>query len=117
MTPDGLGESGIRLWDGLMKGRTVDAATESLVLNAARVADRLDELTEQIGGVMTVTNDRGDEVANPLITEHRQQLQVLRAVLSTLGVGKLPAAASTGKSLQEQLAEARAERQKRPRPA
>lgn len=113
MVPDGLGEGGRRLWAGLTDGRVIDAAAESLVLNACRIADRLDELTEAIGGVLTVTNDRGDEVANPLITEHRQQLQVLRAVLASLGVGRLPAGTTRGKSLQEQLAEARQKRNSR----
>lgn len=113
MVPDGLGDSGARMWGGLAEGRALDPAAESLVLNACRVADRLDELTEEIGGRLTVTNDRGDEVANPLITEHRQQLAVLRQVLTTLGVGKLPMSKPAGKSLKDQLAERRAEREAR----
>lgn len=113
MVPDGLGDSGRRLWDGLTAGRELDPATEALILNAARVADRLDELTAEIGGVLTVMNERGDEIANPLITEHRAQLGVLRMVLTTLGVGKLPAPKAVGKSLKDQLAERRAERDAR----
>lgn len=113
MVPDGLGETGTRLWERLTTGRDYDPGAEVLITNAARVADRLDELTEQIGGRLTVINDKGDELANPLITEHRQQLAVLRMVLTTLGVGKLSMPKAAGKSLTDQLAERRAERDAR----
>jgi hypothetical protein len=113
MMPDDLGETGIRLYELLTTGREFDPGAEVLIVNAARVADRLDELTQEIGGRLTVINDRGDEVANPLITEHRQQLAVFRAVCTTLGVGKMSSPKPAGKSLKDQLAEKRAERDAR----
>lgn len=113
MVPDDLGESGTRLWAMLTTGREYDPGAEVLIANAARIADRLDELTAEIGGRLTVTNDKGDECANPLITEHRQQLAVFRAVCTTLGVGKMSAPRPAGKSLQDQLADKRAEREAR----
>lgn len=109
--PDGLGSGGSALWSGLAAGRKFDAPTAALVLNACRVADRLDELTAEIGGQLTVENDKGDIVANPLITEHRQQLSVLRQVLTTLGVGKLGAAAGGKQNIVDVLAEKRRQRE------
>lgn len=111
--PEGLGEGGSALWRGLADGRTFDAPTATLVLNACRVADRLDELTAAIGGELTVINDRGDEVANPLITEHRQQLAVLRQVLTTLGVGKLAAVGNGRPNIVDVLAAKRREREEK----
>lgn len=108
--PGGLSEGGTALWEGLIKGRTFDAPTAALVLNACRVADRLDELTAEINGDLTVMNDKGDVAANPLITEHRQQLMVLRQVLTTLGLGKLGAVTTKNMGLADQLAAKRAER-------
>lgn len=86
--PEDLHEAGIRLWDGIAASRSIDATTYALVLNACRIADRLDEMAESTGS-LTSENDKGDVVANPLIVESRQQAMALRQLLSSLGIGEL----------------------------
>ena len=108
--PDGLGDTGTELWEGVTSGRTLDAPHKVLLLNACRIADRLDELTLEIGGRLLSENQRGDEVINPLVSEHRQQYSALAAVLGKLGVGELPKAKQAGKSSRDQLAAKRAAR-------
>src|SRR5699024_7507635 len=87
----GLSERGKRLWADLTKGRELDAAQSALLLNMCRLADRLDDLSGAVGDELTVVNDKGDTVANPILTEHRQQLLAFLQVAKTLGVEKLPA--------------------------
>ena len=109
--PDELHERGQSLWLEIATGRDMDGASGVLLLNACRIADRLDELTEEIGGRLTVTNDKGDEVASPLLTEHRQQLMTLNQILKTLGVGKLPERAAKEASFLDDLQRRRRDRQ------
>lgn len=88
--PADLGISGSEVWNHLLADRSLDAVHLALVHNCCRIVDRLDELSEEIGGRLVVTNDMGDEVANPLLTEHRQQFLALRQVLKDLGLMELP---------------------------
>ncbi|GAA4391830.1 hypothetical protein GCM10023147_21120 [Tsukamurella soli] len=91
-TPASLGPGGRRFWEGIRESRTVPATSYALVLNACRIIDRLDEISEMFDNdelSLTVTNDRGDEVANPLLGELRQQTLALNQILKTLGFGKL----------------------------
>lgn len=105
---DSLKSSGRALWDAVNASRDVSVEYVSLLLNACRIADRLDDLSiEMMTNSLVVENSRGDEIANPLISEHRMQLQTLRTVLASLGVDKLPAKADDGPSFEERLAEAR----------
>lgn len=105
--PAGLKASGRALWDGVAAVRDIRPEYVSLLLNACRIADRLDELSA--GDLpLTVENARGDEVANPVFTEHRQQLSTLRTVLASLGVDKLPAIEVEEVPFEERLAAARA---------
>ncbi|QGH75741.1 terminase small subunit [Gordonia phage Syleon] len=100
--------AGKALWDGVKLIRRVDSAFEPLLLNACRIADRLDELNDALElAPLTVTNAKGDEVANPLMTEHRQQLLALRQVLHSLGIRELDIEVPQEKSLAEVLAEAK----------
>ena len=107
---DGLGPSGQALFDALVSGREVSAAHRALVVNAARLADKCDELSEAVGGRLTTVNSQGTETINPLISELRMATAALAQVLGKLGVGELPKIASGGKSIRDQLAERRAQR-------
>ncbi|MFJ6500869.1 hypothetical protein [Streptomyces virginiae] len=84
-TPDGLDESGSRLWDSVAVGFDLDVHEQLLLLQACRTADLLDRLAEAAArGRLTVTNAKGEEVTNPVITEHRQQSLVLARLLASL---------------------------------
>lgn len=109
-TPDGLGLAGIDLWLSVSSGRQLDAASRVLLLNACRIADRLDALDSEIDGRLLSFNQRGDEVINPLISEHRQQYSTLAGILSRMGLGELPRP-SAGDSKWDELAKRRAERE------
>lgn len=108
--PAGLNESGQELWRGVASDRKLTAPARVLLLNACRITDRCDDLVNEIGSRLTTENDRGDEVINPLISEHRQQFNALAAVLGKMGLAELPQARS-GPSVRDQLAAKRAERE------
>lgn len=108
--PAGLGPSGRELFEALVEGREVSAAHRALVLNAARLADKADELTEGVTS-LTVVNSQGTETVHPLISELRMVTTALAGVLAKLGVGELPKVRSGDKSIRDQLAERRAQRE------
>lgn len=112
--PSGLGEAGEDLWASITKDRDLDAASKVLLLNACRIADRLDDLDSEIDGRLTSYNQRGDEVINPLISEHRQQYSTLATILSKMGLGELPKPKQAD-SRWDELAKKRAERAERAR--
>lgn len=107
----GLSKRGAALWRDLTKGRDLDAAQSALLLNMCRLTDRLDELSGAVGDELTVVNDKGDTVANPILTEHRQQLLAFLQVAKTLGVEKLPAIKREGGSILDDLAARRVARE------
>lgn len=107
--PAGLGPSGLELWTSITKERTLDAASKVMLVNACRIADRLDDLDREIDGRLISYNQRGDEVINPLISEHRQQFSSLATILGKLGLGELPKP-SSGPSRRDDLAKKRQER-------
>lgn len=106
--PAELGESGRDLWAGVANGRGMTAASRALLLNACRMADRLDDLVEKIGDRLTVINHQGTETINPLIAEHRMQYTALAQVLAKMGVAELPKPKSDKKSSRDELAAKRA---------
>lgn len=110
--PPGLLGRGTELWTSVSANRTLDAPSRVLLLNACRIADRLDALDEEIDGRLISYNQRGDEVINPLISEHRQQYATLAGIFSKMGLGELPKPAS-GPSKWDELAAKRAERDKK----
>lgn len=116
MVPDGLKPSGEALWVEVTKARTVGAAHRTVLLNACRIADRLDDIAaelEQSPLTVTIFDSRGNpvnEVAQPLLGEFRQQFATLSMILGRLGVKELPRAQS-GASARERLAEARKARE------
>ncbi len=107
--PAGLMEAGETLWVSITADRELDAATRVLLVNACRIADRLDQLDTEIGGRLLSYNQRGDEVINPLISEHRQQYTALANILGKMGLGELPKP-KVGESKWDELAKRRAER-------
>jgi hypothetical protein len=107
--PSGLGERGVALWETLSTG---DAPVDALALEAARTADRLDELDNIIQGKgvlnlmqfrmhLNEIDEDGDrninvEVKfNAVLAEARQQGAALAGLLTKLGqVDGKPAATS-----------------------
>lgn len=84
-TPGGLGVSGRRLWESVTGTYDLDVHEELLLMQACRTADLLDRLSAAAAkGGLTVVNAKGDTVANPVITEHRQQSLVLARLLASL---------------------------------
>jgi len=108
--PVDLGPSGRELYEALMDGRGVSAAHRVLVLNAARLADKADELSAEVGGRLTTVNSQGTETINPVVSELRMVTGALAQVLSKLGVGELPKVRSGDKTIRDQLAERRLSR-------
>lgn len=106
-----LGPSGQDLYDALVAGREVSAAHRALVLNAARLADTADELSAAVDGRLLTMNAQGTETINPLISELRMVTSALAQVLGKLGVGELPRVRSGEKSIRDQLAERRLQRE------
>ncbi|MFF7577536.1 hypothetical protein ACFZBE_21540 [Streptomyces sp. NPDC008061] len=83
--PDGLDESGVRLWESVADPFELDVHEQLLLLQACRTADLLDRLSaEAATGPLTVVNAKGDRVANPVVTESRQQSLVLARLLASL---------------------------------
>jgi len=108
--PAGLNLAGIDLWIAVSADRELNAPSKVLLLNACRIADRLDALDAEIDGRLISQNSRGDEVINPLISEHRQQYATLAQIFSKMGLGELPKP-STGNSRWDELEKKRAERE------
>jgi hypothetical protein len=87
--PAGLAVAGRKLWASVTDLYDLEVHEELLLLQAARCADQLDRLAvEAASGPPTVVNFRGDQVANPALTEGRQQAIVLSRLLASL---RLPA--------------------------
>lgn len=83
--PSGLDVSGTRLWESVADAFDLDVHEELVLLQACRTADLLDRLAfEMARGRLTVVNAKGEEVTNPVITEHRMQSQVLARLLASL---------------------------------
>lgn len=83
--PRGLQTAGRNLWKATVGRLDLDAHEHLLLLQACRVADTLDALaTAAVGQPLTVTNARGDEVAQPLLVESRQQSIVLARLIASL---------------------------------
>jgi hypothetical protein len=108
--PADLGPSGREVFGALVAGRDLSAAHLALVVNAARLSDKADELSVAVGGELTVVNSQGTVTINPLISELRMVTSALAQVLAKLGVGELPKVRSGEKSIRDQLAERRAQR-------
>lgn len=85
VTPRGLQSAGRRLWRSIIDDYDLEVHEESLLLQAARTADRLDRLAEEAASNgVTVINARGDQVPHPALTESRQQSLTLARLLASL---------------------------------
>ncbi|AWT42818.1 MULTISPECIES: hypothetical protein [Streptomyces] len=83
--PDGLDESGTRLWEAVAGPFELDVHEQLILLQACRTADLLDRLARRAEGAeLTVFNAKGEQVTAPWITEHRQQSLVLARLLASL---------------------------------
>lgn len=128
--PEGLSERGSGLYSALTPG-AADAARDALAVEAGRVVDRLDELDRIIAGkgVLELMRfrlhesfDEDDDSRTVLVEvkfdnvlgEARQQANVLRQILVSLGLGKADAAVPEAKgSVLDDLAKRRAARRSR----
>jgi len=88
-----LGPRGRRLWTALHKGVARDAATDVLIEEACRIADRLDQLDRLLRGdvdewirIELPSLDSVDLVmkVNPLLSEARQQAATLQRLVASL---------------------------------
>jgi hypothetical protein len=63
----------------------LDEHEQLLLVEACRVADRLQRLADESDGApLTTQNFKGDDVANPLLVEARQQSLVFARLLASL---------------------------------
>lgn len=84
-TPRGLEKSGRALWRSVVDEFELEKHEELVLLEACRVADRLDRLaTEASEKPLVVTNFRGDETTHPLLVEARQQAITLTRLIASL---------------------------------
>jgi hypothetical protein len=83
--PDGLKAAGRVLWASVMDGWEIDAWERTLLLQACRCVDRLDDLAEAAAAsTAVVTNAKGDQAPHPAIVEARQQSIVLTRLLASM---------------------------------
>ena len=83
--PEGLGEAGTRLWLATTKDYDLEVHELSLLALAARHVDRLEAIAEAlVGAPLTITNFKGDPVANPLLVEQRMLGAALARTLAAL---------------------------------
>ena len=82
--PDELGESGRKLWDDYTSKFEFEEHELALLVEAARVKDRLDALDKIIRSEgMTVQSPHGPK-AHPALVEARQQEIVLTRIVASL---------------------------------
>lgn len=76
----GLGPAGTRLWDAVTSALDLDGHEEALLLEACRVADRLDGLHVALEDVGLLVDGK----PNPALVEARQQQVVLARLVASL---------------------------------
>ena len=83
--PSGLAASGTKLWRSIVDEYTLDVHEQLLLVEACRVADRLERLaTEAAANPVPVQNVKGDRIAHPAMVEARQQAVVLSRLVASL---------------------------------
>lgn len=115
-----LGEAGSSLRQSLIRGREFDPAAEALLLEACRIADRLDKLDKLLRGeghewITVETKFQGRDstteiVIDEALAEARQQANAFRQIIVTLGLGKVTEAKKAERSALDDLAAGRAAR-------
>lgn len=111
-TPVPLGLNGQALYDSLAANPKITAAHRALILQAARLTDRLDQLTEHTFALV-VENSQGTRTINPLISEHRMISTALSQLLKSLGVDALPKDVSDQPTVADRIEEQRKKREQR----
>jgi len=81
----GLGSSGTALFTSIDDHYELEVHERLLLVEACRTADRLNAIADALASApLTVTNARGDEAAQPLLSEARQQQLVLARLIASL---------------------------------
>lgn len=95
--PADLQDAGRRLWSSVLTDLDLDEHELALLRAACRTADNLERLGQELEHASTTTeNARGDQVANPVYVEHRNQAQSLAKTLASL---RLPTGLTDGGEL------------------
>lgn len=85
--PRGLGTAGKKLWAHLTEICELELHEEMQLLQACRVADRLDAMAQELEDQpQTVRNFKGDMVTHPLVVESRQQSLVFQRLIAGLRI-------------------------------
>lgn len=117
--PQGLGGRGADLWESMTEGRDADAAWLLMLHEACRMADRLDRMDRLLSGEIETWAriELPDLDGKPCILifddalgESRQYVNTFRQLMTTLRIGIAEPKRSEGKSLVDQLNEARTAR-------
>jgi hypothetical protein len=83
--PEGLEESGRRLWTSITAEYELDVHEQLILTQAARCSDLLDRLAEDLQKApRAITNARGDLISHPSLNEHRQQSLAMARLLAAL---------------------------------
>lgn len=84
--PEGLGERGARLWVSLMEqDPDMSDPMRELALECCRVADVLERYNAECEDAeLSVVNEKGNILTNPLFAERRQQQQNLKQLVAAL---------------------------------
>ena len=84
--PSGLGPSGAALYDQINQQFELSTPELLLLINAARCADRLDELAAEArrGDVTMHSTKTGEKFTNPAIVESRMQSIALSRLIASL---------------------------------
>lgn len=84
MLPDGIRAAGRSLWISITGEFDLDAQASSLLLQAARTADLLDDLEAEILAQGALVDSPQGRKANPAVVEARQQRVTLSRLLADL---------------------------------
>jgi hypothetical protein len=84
--PEGLKTSGRRLWSAITRDYELSVHEMSLLLQAARTADVLDELQREIEAGGAIVDSSQGAKANPALVEARQQRIALARLLAALRI-------------------------------
>ena len=85
--PVNLGKQGKKVWDALTRMAELEEWELVTLLEACRVADRLDALAlAQTDQPLTVRNYKGDTVASPFLVESRQQAVTYTRLVASLRI-------------------------------
>jgi alkanesulfonate monooxygenase SsuD/methylene tetrahydromethanopterin reductase-like flavin-dependent oxidoreductase (luciferase family) len=89
--PNGLGRSGRKLWREIVDAYEIERHELPILETAARVADQIAELAEDLQGApTTVAGSQGQDRVHPLVQELRLQRDLLTRLLARLSWPDVP---------------------------